>query len=90
MIDFHAALVLIEEQKEIVRRIESVLALAESIEGNYKNLREKIDRLPQAILAKGFRGELVKLKPSRNFRNMHRISINARLQQNLNLQVEIT
>jgi type I restriction enzyme, S subunit len=46
------------EQKEIVRRVESLLALADRIEVSYNSLLEKIDYLPQAILAKAFRGEL--------------------------------
>lgn len=48
-----------EEQKEIVRRVESLFALADRIEANYNKLQEKIDHLPQAILSKAFRGELV-------------------------------
>ncbi|MCZ8354667.1 MAG: restriction endonuclease subunit S [Cyclobacteriaceae bacterium] len=47
------------EQKEIVRRVESLFAVADRIEANYKKLQEKIDHLPQAILSKAFRGELV-------------------------------
>lgn len=49
----------IEEQSEIVRRVESLFAVADRIEGGYKTLQEKIDQLPQAILSKAFRGELV-------------------------------
>ena len=50
----------IEEQLEIVRRAESLFAVADRIEASYNTLQEKIDHLPQAILAKAFRGELVK------------------------------
>lgn len=49
----------VEEQKEIVRRVESLFAVADRIEASYKTLQEKIDQLPQAILSKAFRGELV-------------------------------
>ncbi len=49
----------IEEQKEIVRRVDSLFALADKIEARYNTLKEKIDQLPQAILAKAFKGELV-------------------------------
>ncbi len=51
-----------EEQKEIVRSVESLFAIADKIEASYKTLQEKIDHLPQAILAKAFRGELVAQK----------------------------
>lgn len=39
--------------------IEYLFSKADKIEGQYKILKEKIDHLPQAILAKAFRGELV-------------------------------
>jgi type I restriction enzyme S subunit len=48
----------IEEQTEIVRRIEALFSKADEIEARYKVLKEKIDNLPQAVLAKAFRGEL--------------------------------
>lgn len=48
----------LKEQIEIVKRIESLFAIADRIEASYKTLQEKIDHLPQAILAKAFRGEL--------------------------------
>jgi type I restriction enzyme S subunit len=48
-----------KEQKEIVRRVETLFAMADKIEASYHTLKEKIDQLPQAILAKAFRGELV-------------------------------
>lgn len=49
----------IKEQKEIVLRVDSLLALAEKIESQYQSLNAKIDQLPQAILAKAFRGEII-------------------------------
>lgn len=48
-----------KEQQEIVRRVESLLALADRIEVRYEELWAKVELLPQAILAKAFRGELV-------------------------------
>jgi type I restriction enzyme S subunit len=48
----------LKEQTEIVRRVESLFAKVDAIEAQYKNLKEKIDQLPQAILAKAFRGEV--------------------------------
>lgn len=48
-----------EEQHEIVRKVEALFSLADKIESQYASLKAKIDQLPQAILAKAFRGELV-------------------------------
>jgi type I restriction enzyme S subunit len=48
-----------EEQQEIVRRVESLFAKADQIEASYQKLKAKIEQLPQALLAKAFRGELV-------------------------------
>lgn len=53
----------IEEQTEIVRRVESLFVKADTIEARYNVLKSKIDHLPQAILAKAFRGELVEQLP---------------------------
>ena len=52
-----------KEQKEIVRRVESLFAKADKIDQSYTALKEKIDHLPQALLAKAFRGELVPQLP---------------------------
>lgn len=49
----------IDEQHEIVRRVEALLALADSIEARLGNAVLRADRLTQAVLAKAFRGELV-------------------------------
>jgi type I restriction enzyme S subunit len=49
----------IEEQEEIVNRVESLFSSADKIESQYQILKGKIDQLPQAILNKAFRGELV-------------------------------
>ena len=54
----------IHEQKEIVRQVESLLKKADQIESKYKTLKAKIDQLPQAILAKAFKGELVEQLPT--------------------------
>ncbi len=48
-----------EEQTEIVKRVEYLFAKADTIETQYQSLKTKIDSLPQAILAKAFKGELV-------------------------------
>jgi type I restriction enzyme S subunit len=47
------------EQKEIVRRVQALFAVADRLEERYEALREKVEGLPQAVLAKAFRGELV-------------------------------
>jgi restriction endonuclease S subunit len=54
----------IKEQQEIVHRIEALFAQADTIEARYEVLKEKIEQLPQAILAKAFRGELVPQLPT--------------------------
>lgn len=47
------------EQKEIVKRVDELFAIADKIESQYQTLKAKFGQLPQAILAKAFRGELV-------------------------------
>lgn len=54
----------IEEQGEIISIIENLFAKADTIEKRYKTLKEKIDSLPQAILHKAFKGELVPQLPT--------------------------
>ena len=49
----------ISEQKEIVRRIESLFKLADSIANQQSKIQNQIETLNQSILAKAFRGELV-------------------------------
>ena len=48
-----------DEQREIVRRVGALLALADKIEGHVREATLRAERLPQAILARAFRGELV-------------------------------
>ncbi len=48
----------IEEQAEIVCRVESLFALADSIESRLAGATAQVERTTQAILAKAFRGEL--------------------------------
>jgi type I restriction enzyme S subunit len=47
------------EQQEIVKTIDVLFELADKIDSQYQSLKAKIEQLPQAILAKAFRGELV-------------------------------
>lgn len=49
----------LEEQREIVRRVEALFKLAEAIEKRVAAATARADKLTQAILAKAFRGELV-------------------------------
>jgi type I restriction enzyme S subunit len=54
----------LEEQHEIVRRVEKLFALADSLEARYKKAFARVEKLEQAILAKAFRGELVEPDPN--------------------------
>lgn len=49
----------LESQKEILKKIDEMFLFADKIESQYQSLKAKIDQMPQAILAKAFRGELV-------------------------------
>jgi type I restriction enzyme S subunit len=49
----------LSEQREIVRRVEALFALAEGIEAHVRAATVRAERLPQSILARAFRGELV-------------------------------
>lgn len=48
----------LDEQAEIVRRVEALFALADSIESRLAEATTQVERTTQAILAKAFRGEL--------------------------------
>ena len=52
-----------EEQAEIVRRVESLFALADAIEAKWQAARNQVERLTPALLFKAFRGELVPQNP---------------------------
>ncbi len=54
----------LDKQIEIVNRVESLFAKAAAIEKKYNALKTKIDTLPQAILHKAFKGELVEQLPT--------------------------
>lgn len=49
----------LEEQYEIVRRVESMCKLADAVEKRVEAAKGRAEKLTQAILAKAFRGELV-------------------------------
>ena len=54
----------IEEQTEIVRRVEILFAYADRLEARLQSARTAADRLTPALLAKAFRGELVPQDPN--------------------------
>ena len=47
------------EQKEVVRRVRTLLVLADEIEQRVTAAMQRVDRLTQSVLSKAFRGELV-------------------------------
>lgn len=54
----------IPEQSEIVRRVESLFALADGLEARVATARARVASLTPATLAKAFRGELVPQDPN--------------------------
>lgn len=52
-------LLTLDEQEFSIKKVEHLFAKADVIEAQYQSLKTKIDSLPQAILAKAFKGELV-------------------------------
>ncbi|MEY5049036.1 MAG: type site-specific deoxyribonuclease [Bacteroidota bacterium] len=52
------------EQREIVTRVKGLFAKADAIEQQYQSLKAKIEALPQALLHKAFKGELVPQLPT--------------------------
>jgi len=48
----------IEEQTEIVRRVEKFFAYADKVEAELNAAQQRVNKLTQSILAKAFRGEL--------------------------------
>ncbi|MCG5059919.1 MAG: restriction endonuclease subunit S [Limnoraphis sp. WC205] len=62
--DFKIPLPPIEEQKEIVNRIDKLFKIADNIEHQYQKTETDLETLNQSILAKAFRGELVPQNPN--------------------------
>lgn len=48
-----------EVQEEIVERTQRLFDILDSVERKYKTLCDKLDKLPQALLCKAFKGELL-------------------------------
>lgn len=49
----------LDEQREIVRRVARLIALAEGLETRVETASRRVDRSSQAVLVKAFRGDLV-------------------------------
>ncbi len=49
----------LEEQKEIVRKLEKMMKFADQVEERVKEAEEKLNKFNQSVLAKAFRGKLV-------------------------------
>lgn len=58
LLSLHVALPPLEEQREIVRRIEELFYFADRVEERVNTLRAQVSDLPQAVLGRAFRGEL--------------------------------
>ena len=54
----------VDEQAEIIRRVEALFALADRIEARCTAVRTQAQRLTPLVLAKAFRGELVPQDPN--------------------------
>lgn len=54
----------LQEQTEIVRRIEQLFAFADQLEARIQAAQLRIDLAPQSILAKAFKGDLVPQDPN--------------------------
>lgn len=54
----------INEQHEIVRRVETLFAYADCLEARYTAARSQVDQLTPVLLEKAFRGELVSQDPN--------------------------
>jgi type I restriction enzyme, S subunit len=54
----------VEEQDEIIRRVEALFTYADRLEARYTAARAQVERLTPALLAKAFRGELVSQDPN--------------------------
>lgn len=62
--NFEIPLPSLVEQQEIVRRVEKLFALADSLESKYKKAIQRVEKIEQYVLAKAFRGELTDPDPT--------------------------
>jgi type I restriction enzyme S subunit len=56
---FELPLCPLAEQQEIVRRVETLFALADQLEERFAKARAQVDKLTPSLLARAFRGDLV-------------------------------
>ena len=63
-LSLHVALPPLEEQSEIVRRVEKLFAFADRLEERLSQAQAAVQKLTPALLAKAFRGELVPQDPN--------------------------
>ncbi len=61
---FLVPLTSLKEQQEIVRRVEKLFALADSLEAKYNAAMRRVEKIEQAVLTKAFRGELAPQDPN--------------------------
>jgi type I restriction enzyme, S subunit len=54
----------LKEQREIVRRVDELFALADSLQRRYINTARQLETLTPSVLSKAFRGELVPQDPN--------------------------
>ncbi|MGL6281492.1 MAG: restriction endonuclease subunit S, partial [Microcoleaceae cyanobacterium] len=54
----------LEEQKEIVKKLEKMMKFADQVEERVKEAEEKLNKFNQSVLAKAFRGKLVPQDPN--------------------------
>lgn len=57
--DFVISIPPMEEQLEIVKRVQTLFDILDDVERRYNILCDKLDKLPQALLCKAFKGELL-------------------------------
>jgi type I restriction enzyme S subunit len=57
--DFDFPIPSVVEQEEIIKKVEQLLKLSDKLEARYAKAKAMLDKFPQSILAKAFRGELV-------------------------------
>jgi type I restriction enzyme, S subunit len=61
---FPIALPSLDEQAEVVRRVEDLLGLGDTLERRFRDARDKLEEVQPAVLSKAFRGELVLHDPN--------------------------
>ena len=67
----------IEEQREIVKKLDDLIILSNQVEEKYRLAMENVNKITQSILAKAFRGELVPQDPNDEHASIFLEKINA-------------